>query len=100
MSKTGYSCALSLILSACSRDYTPNADASGADIYAAACRECHPPANNGSIFLLSPAQNNLDVISTKIRYGSWLMPAFPKLNATQLHEISKFVLDNSDSAED
>ena len=88
-----------LALSACSRQYSPDTRADAAQIYREACLECHKPAANGSIFLLAADQATLAYISAKVRYGSWLMPAFPKLSAADLLKISAYALEYSDAAD-
>lgn len=88
-----------LLLAACSRDYAPDAGTDGAQIYRAACLECHKPAANGSIFILPAAHANVAYIADKIHNGSWLMPAFPGIKAEALHKISVYALEYSDTAE-
>ncbi len=88
-----------LSLSACSKDYSPAPQASGEQIFAAACAECHKPANNGSLYQLKPEHANLAYISEKIGKGSWLMPAFNRLSADDLLKISTYALEHSEITE-
>jgi len=85
-----------LLAGACSREYVPEAGASGEQIYQAACRECHAPAANGSIFILSSEHANAGYIAAQVKNGSLLMPAFPKLSSDDLLKISTFALEHSD----
>jgi mono/diheme cytochrome c family protein len=91
---------LLILLSACSRDYAPQAEIKAEQIFQTACRECHEPARNGSIFSLKPPQANIDYIAKKIRYGSWLMPSFPKMSNENLIKIADYVWHYSDIAEE
>jgi mono/diheme cytochrome c family protein len=88
-----------LLLTACSRDYAPEQTASGEQIYQKACRECHQPAANGSIFILKAQHSNTAYISEKVYQGSWLMPAFPRFTVNDLRKISLYTLEHSDTAE-
>jgi hypothetical protein len=81
---------------ACTRDYAPNSDMNGEQIYQAACFECHKPANNGSIYFLKTQQANIYFISNKIKFGSLLMPSFPNLGSAKLSKISHFVLEHAE----
>ena len=89
-----------LLVGACSRDYAPEANASGEQIYRAACMECHAPAANGSIFILSGDHANAGYIAAQIKNGSLLMPAFPKLSSDDLLKISSFAMEHSDFAKE
>ncbi|MEY4210079.1 MAG: hypothetical protein RLZ92_458 [Pseudomonadota bacterium] len=88
-----------LTLAACSRDYSPEPQATGEQIFQAACAECHKPANNGSLFSLTTEKDNLAYLSQKISQGSWLMPGFKQFNSDDLTKISTYVMEHSDLAE-
>ncbi|MFM8342805.1 MAG: c-type cytochrome [Methylomonas sp.] len=77
-----------LTLAACSRDYRPEPQATGEQIFQAACAECHKPANNGSLFSLTTEKDNLAYLNQKISQGSWLMPAFKQFSSDGLTKIS------------
>ena len=84
---------------ACSRDYRPEPQATGEQIFQAACSECHKPANNGSLFSLTTEKDNLTYLSEKVSQGSWLMPAFKQFNSDDLIKISTYVMEHSELAE-
>lgn len=88
-----------LTLAACSRDYSPEPQATGEQIFQATCAECHKPANNGSLFSLNAEKDNLAYLNQKIGQGSWLMPAFKQFNSDDLTKISTYVMEHSDIAE-
>ena len=84
-----------VVLSACSKDYTPDPQASGEQIFQTACAECHKPAPNGSLYQLKPENAHVAYISEKVSKGSWLMPAFNQLSAEDLTKISAYALEHS-----
>ena len=84
------------LLVACSREYAPDNNASGEDIYKAACLQCHKPAHNGSIFMLKAEKANKAYIGAKVQYGSLLMPSFPNITGKSLDKLSNFALEQSD----
>ena len=88
--------AAALALSACSKtsEYSPAAGASGADIYKAACSECHA-MEDGKIFELSKEMASADAISTKISGGGMMMPSFPDIQGEALSSVAEYVLANS-----
>ena len=88
-----------LTLAACSRDYSPQPQATGEQIFQATCAECHKAANNGSLFSLSAEKDNLAYLNQKISQGSWLMPAFKQFSNEDLTKISTYVMEHSDIAE-
>lgn len=88
-----------LILAACSRDYSPEPQATGEQIFQATCAECHKPANNGSLFSLNAEKDNLAYLNQKISQGSWLMPGFKQFSSDDLTKISTYVMEHSDIAE-
>lgn len=84
-----------ILLAGCSREYTPDSQATGEQIFQAACLECHKPGANGSIYTLKAKHANAAHISEKVRAGSLLMPSFPKLKDDDLLKISTYALEHS-----
>lgn len=80
----------------CSRDYAPQSDTDAAAMFVAACIECHRPALNGSLLQLSPEHATPAFIQNKIRQGSLLMPAFPRLADAQLERLSHYLLEHAE----
>lgn len=87
----------SLLLSGCSRDYTPAADASGEDIFKGACMECHEPieGKENIYYELSSDELNINFFSKKVTSGSLLMPKFPNITADKLTAVSQYALDHA-----
>ena len=87
----------SLILTACSNEYAPTADASGEDIYKAACMECHKPVEgkDNIYYELTADKKNLAYIEAKISEGSLMMPKFPNLTGNSLKAVSQYALEHS-----
>lgn len=87
----------SLILSGCSRDYTPAADATGEDIFKATCMECHEAIEGkDNIFYELPSdKRNIDYFAKKVSSGSLLMPKFPNITGDSLNAVSQYALDHS-----
>lgn len=81
-----------------SNDFTPVAGNTGEEIFSNACIDCHEP-EDGYIFDISPAQANIETLSTIISKGKWAMPAFPNIQGAELTAISKFILANNKSEE-
>ena len=80
---------LSLVsLNGCSRDYAPDAKASGEEIYQAACTECHQADANGIIFNINAKNANPTYIAHKVKAGSLMMPSFPKMKAADFNKLS------------
>lgn len=88
---------LTTLLSACDNDYTPVANASGEDIFKAACAECHKAdkSNPKILYSLAPEKANQAAIADKISNGSMMMPRFPNIKGEQLSSISEYVLSHS-----
>jgi len=84
-----------LLLAGCSREYAPDSQATGEQIFQAACLECHKPAANGSIYTLKAKNANAGYIADKVHGGSLLMPSFPKMKADDLTKISTYALEHS-----
>lgn len=87
---------LALAVAGCSKtnNYAPAAGASGADIFKAACLECHK-VENGRIFELSADKANAATIARKITEGGVMMPSFPNLKGEELKAVSQHVVENS-----
>jgi len=85
-----------LAMAGCSKpnNYTPAAGASGADIFKAACIECHK-IENGKIFELTADKANAAVIAKKITEGGKIMSSFPNIKGEELKAVSQYVIENS-----
>jgi len=85
-----------LAMAGCSKpnNYTSAAGASGADIFKAACIECHK-MENGRIFELTADKANAAVIARKISEGGAIMPSFPNIKGEELKGLSQYVIENS-----
>lgn len=75
-------------------NYTPAAGASGADIFKAACLECHKIENN-KIFELAADKANAAAIAKKVTEGGLMMSSFPNIKAEALAGVSQYVVENS-----
>ena len=75
-------------------NYTPAAGASGADIFKAACLECHK-IENGKIFELAASNATAAAISKKVTEGGNIMSSFPNIKGEELKGLSQHVIDNS-----
>ena len=74
--------------------YTPAAGASGADIFKAACLECHK-IENGKIFELTADNASAAAIAKKVTEGGKIMSSFPNIKGEELTGLSQYVIDNS-----
>ena len=85
-----------LAMAGCSKpnNYTPAAGASGADIFKAACLECHK-IENGKIFELAADNAGAAAIAKKITEGGKIMSSFPNIKGEELKGLSQYVIDNS-----
>ncbi len=83
------------LLGACSSDYSPTPQATGEEIYQAACQECHQADEQGFIFNINKKNANANYVGYKVKTGSLTMPAFKKLKAEDLKKLSEFVLEKS-----
>ncbi len=86
-----------LALTACSHqnDYSPAPDATGEQIFAQVCSDCHQPDANGIIYTLKKGQTNTDYIRQQIKQGSFMMPKFPNMSDEAIKKVSQFVLAHS-----
>ncbi len=86
-----------LILTACSNEYTPVAGAKGEEIFKAACMECHEAieGKDNIYYELAADRKNLAYIEAKINEGSLMMPKFPNINGDELKKVSQYALDHS-----
>ena len=85
-----------LAMAGCSKpnNYTPAAGASGADIFKAACFECHK-IENGKIFELAADKASAEAIAKKVTEGGKIMSSFPNIKGKELKALSQYVIDNS-----
>ncbi|MDD1621760.1 MAG: cytochrome c [Methylococcaceae bacterium] len=83
------------LLAGCSREYAPDSQATGEQIFQSACLECHKPATNGSIYTLKARNANVAFIADKVHGGSLLMPSFPNMKADDLTKVSTYALEHS-----
>ncbi len=84
-----------ILLAGCSREYVPDSQATGDQIFQAACLECHKPGANGSIFMLKAKNANTAYIAEKVQGGSLMMPSFPNMKADDLLKIGTYALEHS-----
>ena len=87
----------SLLVSGCSRDYTPAPGASGEDIFKAACMECHEAieGKDNIYYELTSDKRTTEFVAEKLASGSLKMPKFPNITGDSLKAISQFVVDHS-----
>lgn len=87
-----------LILVGCGggKDYTPPADASGEQIFTAACSECHKPLSADKAMILSASVANKEAIIKKFQGGSMRMPAFKNIQGDAANRLADYVLANSE----
>jgi len=86
-----------LLLSGCSRDYTPAPGASGEEIFKGACMECHEAieGKDNIFYELASDKKNADFFAQKISSGSLIMPKFPNITGDGLKAVSQYALDHS-----
>lgn len=87
-------------LAACSKtsEYSPDTGATGEEIFAAACAECHK-AEEGHIFELEGDEASPSAIANKINKGGLMMTAFPEIKGESLDKLTQFVLANNKKGE-
>jgi len=98
MNKTLLAAAITtLLLSGCSRDYTPASGASGEDIFKAACLECHEAieGKDNIHYELTSDRRNVDFVAKKVASGSLKMPKFPNITGDSLTAVSQYVIEHS-----
>lgn len=86
-----------LALNGCSKDYTPDQNASAESVYRAACAECHQKDSAGMIFTFESKNANIGYIKERIANGNMMMPSFPNIKGEQLQQLSDYILKNSNS---
>lgn len=90
------SCSM-VLLSGCTNDYTPPADADGEAIFNAVCVECHALGDDrpgNMFFTLNQKNANNIYIAHKVHSGSISMPKFPNIQGRKMELLSEFVLDH------
>ncbi len=96
---SNFACSIFIVLlTACSKSYTPPAEAGGEQIFQEACAECHKAENKdapGMIFNLSHKTANLAYITERVHNGSLLMPRFPAITDTKMQALSDYILKHS-----
>jgi cytochrome c551 len=87
-----------LLIAGCTRDYMPASGASGEQIFASACAECHSTAVKdvpGMLFTLDSDKATPAYIANKVHTGSLIMPKFPHIEGREMRALSGYVLDHS-----
>ena len=86
-----------LLLSGCSNDYTPSANATGEDIFKGACMECHEAieGKENIFYEIAGDKRNVDFFADKISSGSLIMPKFPNISGEDLKAVSQYALELS-----
>ncbi|MCK5696948.1 MAG: cytochrome c [Gammaproteobacteria bacterium] len=86
-----------LLLSGCSRDYTPAANATGEDIFKGACLECHEAieGKEAIFYEITSADRNAEFFANKISSGSLIMPKFPNITGDSLKAVSQYAFEHS-----
>ncbi len=89
--------ASTLVLTACTNEYTPSEQANGEEIFKAACISCHKPIEGKDTiyYELSADKMNQAYIEAKITEGSLMMPKFPNLTGENLSAVSQYALEHS-----
>ncbi len=92
-------CSSLLFLSGCSHqnDYSPSSDATGEQIFAEVCKNCHQPDDKGIIYTLKKENANVAYISKQIKQGSMMMPKFPNMPDDAINKVAQYVLAHSRS---
>lgn len=79
--------------------YTPEANATGEQIFEGICSQCHhtqASAGGSKVYYkLSRDKSNAAAIKKQISEGGWMMPAFPNIQGQALDTITEFVLAHS-----
>ncbi len=85
------------VATGCSKtsDYTPASGVSGAEIFEAACVECHKDAAP-KIFQLKADNATPASIKKSIAEGNMMMPKFPNIQGESLDALVEYVLANSE----
>jgi mono/diheme cytochrome c family protein len=75
-------------------EYTPAEGLGGADIYAAACQNCHGEGGKGKFgFLLKIAgtDHEAEEIANKVRDGGFIMPSFPNIGDKERQALAEYI---------
>ncbi|MDT8405808.1 MAG: hypothetical protein RQ715_01015 [Methylococcales bacterium] len=85
-----------VLLSGCTKEYTPPANASGEDIYHQACMECHPAdSKTGNYFVIDEKLMHPKYVALKVNRGTIMMPKFPNIKGKAMDNLSAYVLEHS-----
>ena len=89
--------ASTLVLTACTNEYSPAEQSNGEEIFKAACMSCHKPieGKDNIYYELAADRKNLAYIESKISEGSLMMPKFPNLTGDSLKAVSEYALEHS-----
>ena len=89
--------ASTLVLAACTNEYTPSEQSNGEEMFKAACISCHKPVEgrDNIYYQLSADKMNQAYIEAKITNGSLMMPKFPNLTGEALQAVSQYALEHS-----
>lgn len=87
-----------VVLVACSDDYTPDPRASAETIYLEACARCHTakPESPEMYWTVNHKNANETYIAHKVHAGSLTMPSFPNIKEKSMQRLSQFVLAHSE----
>lgn len=90
---------LLLTVNGCSKDYSPEENATAESMYQTACAECHKKDSSGMIFTFDSQKANTAYINERIANGNMMMPKFPNIKGEQLKQLSDYILKNSNNKE-
>jgi len=79
-----------------SRDYAPSTDATGEQIFSAACSECHKPLQSNVAMILREKVANKEALKQQFQNGSMRMPAFPNIQGDAADRLVDYLLSNSE----
>ena len=88
-----------LLLTACSNDYTPPKNIDGEGIFKMTCAKCHSPEPSSqarAIFKLAPENANANYIANKVHSGGITMPKFPNITGDKMQLLSQYVLNHNE----
>ena len=87
---------IALLTTACSgsNNFSPTAEMSGKEIFAAACVECHSPVGE-KVMEISADMKDVDKVANQVLTGSLTMPSFPNIQGESARKLAKYVVENS-----